>query len=177
MSAAQSFVPNHDALLQRLADESACREVLVRYGIAIDWQDRESLASVFWPDADIDYGFFKGAGAELIDTLLGIATLSQRRFHMLGGERIRLKGATVAEAESYIITQAVSEDASRGQTASLFYGRFLDRLERRQFEWRIARRVYLQHGAFAGPYDENKLLGGMLNADGLNTEHPLFRRE
>jgi hypothetical protein len=176
MSAAQTFVPNHDELLQRLADESACRAVLVRYGIALDWQDRDSLTTVFWPDADIDYGFFKGTGTQLIDTLLHIATLSQRRFHMLGGDRIRLKG-TIAEAESYIITQAISEDASKGQTTSLFYGRFLDRLERRQSEWRIASRVYLQHGAFAGPYEENKLLGGMLNADGLNTGHPLFRRE
>jgi len=175
MSAAQSFVPNQLELLQRLADESACRELLVRYGMAIDWQDRDSLAAVFWPDADIDYGFFKGTGTELVDTLLHIATLSQRRFHMLGGERIRLKGTT-AEAESYIITQAISEDASKGQTCTLFYGRFLDRLERRQGEWRIAGRVYLQHGAFAGPYDESKLLGGMLNAEGLNTGHPLFRR-
>ena len=168
-------VPSDDELLQRLADESACRDVLVRYGIAIDWQDRQSLQSVFWPDANIDYGFFKGTGTELVDTLLHIATLSKRRFHMLGGERIRLNGK-VADAESYIITQAISEDAAKAQTSTVFYGRFLARLARRQREWRIAQRVYLQHGAYAGPYEEHKYLTGMLNAEALNTEHPLFRR-
>lgn len=172
---ASPSVPTQSELLQRLADESACRDVLARYGIALDWQDRQLLESVFWPNADVDYGFCKGNVTELMTRLLNIATLSKRRFHMLGGERIRLKGA-VAEAESYIITQAITEDTSNGLTSALFYGRFLDRLERREQEWRIARRVYLQHGAYSGPYEQNKFLAGMLNADGLDTEHPLFRR-
>ncbi len=149
--------------------------MLSRYGAALDWQDRESLERVFWPDADVDYGFFKGTGAELLPVLLHIATLSVRRFHMTAGERIRIEGDH-ADAESCIVTQAISRDSNDELQSSVFYGRFLDRLERRSGEWRIARRVYLQHGAYAGAYEESQFLDRMLNADSLNPEHPLFRR-
>jgi SnoaL-like domain len=172
---AAPLVPTQDELLRRILDESACRAVLARYGAALDWQDRQALEAVFWPDADIDYGFFKGTAADFIPVLLHIATLSLRRFHMMSGERLLINGAS-ADAECYLLTQAISQDSAGVQTASVFYGRCLDRLERRHDEWRIARRVYLQHGAYAGPYIEDKMLKDMLNADGLNTEHPLFRR-
>lgn len=168
-------MPTQDDLLRRLLDESACRAVLARYGPAIDWHDRASLASVFWPDAEIDYGFFKGTGTALVDTLLHIATLSMRRYHMMSGERVRIDGSS-ADAESYMLTQAISAGENGALVSSVFHGRFLDRLERRQDEWRIARRVYLQHGAYTGPYTENSMLTDMLNADGLNTKHPLYRR-
>jgi hypothetical protein len=163
------------AALQGLLDERACRAVLARYGAAIDWQERGALETVFWPDAEIDYGFFKGSGAQLIDVLLEIAALSLRRFHAMSGERIGIDGA-VAQAESYMLTQAVSRNPDGTQTSNLFFGRFLDRLERRSGEWRIARRVYLQHGAYTSPYTESRTLSGMLSADGFTPEHPLFRR-
>lgn len=165
-----------DAVLQQCLDERTCRDVLARYGAALDWQDRATLQTVFWPDAEADYGFFSGSGAELMEVLLHIATLSQRRFHMMGGERVRVEG-DVAHAESYMITQAIATTAAAGETrSSLFYGRFLDRLERRAGEWRIARRIYLQHGVYAGPYGEGEALGRMRNAESLNPEHALFRR-
>jgi hypothetical protein len=169
------MMPTEEEALHRLLDESACRAVLERYGPSADWQDRAGLESVFWPDAEVDYGFFKGTGAALIDVLLHIATLSLRRFHMMAGARVSIDGAS-AEAESYLVTQAVSKGEDGALTSSIFYGRFLDRLELRQGEWRIARRVYLQHGAYTGPYTESSMLTDMLNADGLNTQHPLFRR-
>lgn len=163
-----------ELLLQQCLDERACRDVLARYGAALDWQDRATLETVFWADAQVDYGFFSGSGAEAMELLLHIATLSRRRFHMMGGERVRVDG-DVAHGESYMITQAIAD--VEGETrSSLFYGRFLDRLERRDGEWRIARRVYLQHGAYAGPYREDEALGGMRNGESLNPEHPLFRR-
>jgi len=170
-----ALAPTERELLVRLLDENACRAVLARYGAAIDWQDRQGLETVFWPDAEIDYGFFKGRGADFVTVLLQIAALSLRRFHMLGGERLRIVG-DIAHAESYILTQAVSQAADGAQLSSLFYGRFIDRLERRHGEWRIARRDYLQHGAYVGPYLENAAPVGLPDANGLDPAHPLFRR-
>lgn len=164
-----------EATLQLLLDERDCRAVLARYGIAIDWQDRPGLESVFWPDAEVDYGFFKGGATPFVGVLLDIARLSLRRFHMTANEQINLRGAT-AQAQSCIVTQAISvaEDGSRRSSA--FLGRFIDELEKRQGEWRIRRRVYLQHGAYMAAYEESSMLSGMLNADGLTPEHGLFRR-
>ena len=166
---------DNESALQRLLDERECRAVLARDGIAIDWQDRQALESVFWPDAEVDYGFFKGLAAPFVDVLLDIAKLSLRRFHMTANEQLSIQGAT-AQAQSCIVTQAISvaEDGSR--KSSVFLGRFVDELEKRHGEWRIRRRVYLQHGTYMAAYEDAGMLSGMLNADGLTPEHSLFRR-
>jgi hypothetical protein len=52
------------AALQRLVDEADCRALLMRYGPAVDWRDRATLDALFWPDAEIDLGPFKGRGSE-----------------------------------------------------------------------------------------------------------------
>ena len=48
--------------LQALLDEAACRKVLSQYGPGLDWRDPDALARTLWPDAYIDYGFFKDLG-------------------------------------------------------------------------------------------------------------------
>ena len=51
--------------LQELLDRKACEDVLMRYGRTLDWLDEAGQESCFWPDADIDYGFFQGSGKAL----------------------------------------------------------------------------------------------------------------
>ena len=47
-----------DNALQELLDKKACEEVLLRYGRTLDWRDEDGQSTCFWPDAEIDYGFF-----------------------------------------------------------------------------------------------------------------------
>lgn len=168
-----SAAPNE--ALRCLLAERDCRAVLARYGIAIDWQDRPALESVFWPDADVDYGFFKGGATAFVDVLLDIARLSLRRFHMTSNEQILVEGGA-ARAQSCIVTQAVSLDAEGELRSDIFLGRFIDDLELRDGQWRIRRRVYLQHGAYESSYQESATLSHMIVADGLSTQHALWRR-
>jgi hypothetical protein len=56
----------------------------------------------------------------------------------------------------------------------LFFGRYMDRLERRDGEWRIALRRYLLHGQSSEPYAEASALAQMVKADGLGPGHPLY---
>lgn len=58
---------NHE--LRVLLDKQACSETLTRYCRALDWLDEDALKTVFTPDADIDYGFFKGRGDAFIPTV------------------------------------------------------------------------------------------------------------
>jgi hypothetical protein len=164
----------HEALRGLMAERD-CRAVLARYGIAIDWQDRPALESVFWPDADVDYGFFKGGATAFVDVLIGIAQLSLRRFHMTGNEQIVVDGTT-ARAQSCIVTQAVSLTPDGEMRSNVFLGRFIDDLESRGGPWRIRRRVYLQHGAYESRYQESETLNHMIAADGLSTQHALWQR-
>lgn len=170
---ASPFAEPHEAL-QCLLAERDCRAVLARYGIAIDWQDRPALESVFWPEAEVDYGFFSGGATAFVDVLLGIARLSLRRFHMTCNEQIIVEGST-ARAQSCIVTQAVSRNADGEMRSNIFMGRFIDDLESRDGQWRIRRRVYLQHGAYEAGYQESATLNNMIVADGLSTQHALWR--
>jgi hypothetical protein len=157
--------------LQRLLDEADCRALLMRYGPAVDWRDRAGIAALFWSDADVDLGVVKGKGAQMPDLLTRNAGASLRRCHITTSVDLSIDGDS-ARAQSCAVTHAISESA--GMTSHLFFGRYIDRLERRRGEWRIASRRYLLHGAVSEAYLENPALAAMTKADGLSPDHPLF---
>ncbi len=159
--------------LQRLIDEADCRALLMRYGPAVDWRDPVALEGLFWPDAEVDLGAFKGAGRDAPAFLLANAGQSLRRCHITTSVSLRLNGAS-AYADSGAITHAVTAGPDGGQTAHIFIGRYLDQLDRREGAWRFSRRRYLLHGALSRPNEENPGLAAMLKADGLSPEHPYF---
>src|SRR5664279_1568327 len=96
-----------------LLDEAACRRVLARYGAALDWRDDDALASTIWPDAVVDYGFFKGTGEEYVRTFMEIERAALRPFHMLTCDHIVVK-SPCAEAESLgiALTKEIAPDGT-----------------------------------------------------------------
>jgi len=161
--------------LQRLSDEADCRSVLMRYGPAVDWRDREALEALFWPDADVDLGFFRGRGSEAAVFLIENAGRSLRRCHITSSVNLRVDGDR-AYAESCAVTRAVSLGAEYDLVSHLFVGRYLDRLDRRGGQWRLASRLYLLQSAVSEAYVEDPALAPLSKADGLSPAHPLFRR-
>jgi SnoaL-like domain len=87
------------AELITLLDEMACRKVIGRYGSALDWRDEAALASTVWPDAVIDYGFFKGSGEEFVQAFMPIERAAGRPFHILVTEQLEVR-SPFADAES-----------------------------------------------------------------------------
>ncbi len=159
--------------LQRLLDEADCRALLMRYGPAVDWRDRVVLNTIFWPDAEVDLGVFKGRGADAPEFLIQNANQSLRRWHVTSSLSLRVEGDN-AWAESYAMTHAITGGGDADMASHLFIGRYLDRLERRQGEWRILSRRYLLHGQVSEAYLENPALAQMAKADDLGPSHPLF---
>ena len=163
-----------DEALDRLLAEAACTRLLHAYGRAIDWQDRAGLEKLFWPDANIDLGFFTGDAAQAIDFLMANAARSERRFHATSNSVLRVEG-DVALADSCCITHAVGSDGAGGTSCQLFLGRYLDRFEKRGGEWRFAERLFVMNGYHADGYAEALFLEGVLRADGFQPDHTLFR--
>ena len=161
--------------LQRLMDEADCRTLLMRYGPAVDWRDRAALATLFWPDAEVDLGVFKGSGAEAPEFLMQNASQSLRRWHVSSSLSLEIDGEN-AHAESYAVTHAITGDTSVEMASHLFLGRYVDRLEKRDGEWRIASRRYLLHGQISDAYIDNPALAQMAKADDLSPTHPLFSK-
>jgi ketosteroid isomerase-like protein len=125
------------AELRELVDRQQLYELVTRYCRAIDRVDEELLLSCYHPDAEQDHGAYKGDIPGLVEHLRGRAMNAEKGplQHVLANCRFELEG-DVAFGESYIRTVMTDADG----TALLGFGRYVDRFERRDGEWRIAHR-------------------------------------
>ena len=129
--------------VQALLDKQAIAEVLQRYSRTLDWLDDEGQAGCFWPDAPIDYGFFTGSAADFVPVVMQIERASQRRWHFLSTPSIALHSADRASVECYGFATGIREAEDGIWAGGLYGGRYLDEFEKRDGEWRIARRRYI----------------------------------
>lgn len=162
--------------LRILLDKQACEETLTRYCRALDWLDEEALKTVFTPDADIDYGFFKGRGDAFIPAVMEIERSFLRRWHFVANALIQVTGNS-AEAECYGLAAGVS--AREGKTVTdVFGGRYLDRLVRRESGWMISRRVYVLdwQRSFEADAGAESAMPGLVWSNGFNPAHSLYRK-
>lgn len=168
---------SRDPEVQALLDKQAIGEMIARYSRTLDWLDDEGQASCYWPDAEIDYGFFKGKAAEFVPAVMRIERSSQRRWHFLGGLQIALHSADTASAECYGLATGVRE-ADGVWTGSIYGGRYLDEFKKRGGEWRIAERKYVMDWSMPLGIQNN----GIPNPDFplpilqiIASGHPLYR--
>jgi len=161
-------------LLERLEAEAACLRLLHAYGRAVDWQDETGLTELFWPDAQVDLGFFKGTGPEAVAFLMANAAASERRFHATSNAVLDIAGDQ-AQADSCCITHAVGADEQGLHGWQIFFGRYLDRLERRNGEWRFAERRFVLNFHHSGRDAESPLLAAVPRAARLDPQNLLFR--
>jgi hypothetical protein len=131
-----------DKALQEMLDKAAIGDVLARYARTLDWLDDEGQASCYWPDAEVDYGFFKGSATDFLPVVMDIERQSDRRWHMLAGQIIRFTGPTRAACECYGIFAGARRQDDGTLAGNLYGGRYLDAFEKRNGEWRIASRTY-----------------------------------
>lgn len=138
------------ARLERLETEVAYQrdvldihDVLARYSRACDWLDEAMLDTVFYDDAEIDYGFFKGSGKDFKPVLMQVERSVGRRWHLTAQVKIDLSGDT-AEVEGYnyaVATKPVSPEPPADITQ--FFGYYVDRMVKRSGQWGIIRRRHL----------------------------------
>ena len=138
--------------VQELLDERAIRAVVLRYCRGVDRMDRDLVRSCYHPDATDSHGSFEGPVDEFIPWVFRILARYTLTMHFVGNLLVEAKpGCTdVARAETYGIafhrtdghTAADGRSEKRDAAGNLTTGfRFVDRFERRDSEWRIARRV------------------------------------
>lgn len=124
-----------------LADREAIRDVLARYCRAIDRCDVVLLKSVYWDDARDDHGSFCGNAWEFADYVIPALKRMKQTMHQISNVLIDLNGSE-ARVETYCVAYHLVP-APNGDTEMTVGGRYLDRFERRDGEWRIADRLYV----------------------------------
>lgn len=126
------------ARLQELLDREAIRDCLYRYCRGIDRADEEALRSAYWPDATDCHGAYSGSAAGFIAQALPRLRAGGQRVHTISNVLIELHGQIAAVESSFF---ALQTSATAPTQETFLCGRYLDRFERRDGEWRIASRT------------------------------------
>jgi hypothetical protein len=141
-----------DPQIQELLDKQAITEVIYRYGRCMDRLDREVGLTVFWPESTADYDkqMYQGTGYGFIDMVMEAHPNFASHSHQFSNILISIDGDT-ATSETYgdVTLRRIDEDGRCIDSRNL--GRYVDRWEKRDGEWRILARQYLHDFDQSGP--------------------------
>ena len=131
--------------LQVMLDRDAIRHCLVRLARGEDRRDAALISASYWSDSVTDYGVFKGDFVAYLAWVVPGADVITNTQHVLGQSYIELTGDTTASAETQVISyHRINMGAADGsEQDTVIGGRYLDRLTKRDGEWRIAERTML----------------------------------
>lgn len=122
---------------EQVADRLAIQDVLHLHSRGLDRLDQTAIQCAYWPEAEVDYGSYKGSAhvfAELVVGALGGQYELTR--HSLSNTMITFSG-NIARCESSVHAGHLLLGA---EEELLFYGRYLDQLEKRGKYWKILHR-------------------------------------
>ncbi len=131
--------PKDDARLQQVLDRIAIEDCLYRYCHAVDRCDAELLRSVYWPDATDDHVFWQGNAEAFVEFCMPILKSRDQTMHSITNVLIRIDGDE-ARVQSYYRAYERLRRKDGTPNDVTMYGRYLDRMEKRGEEWRIAER-------------------------------------
>jgi len=133
-------------------DLAARRDIMDACQRYMRGQDRllpELQRSAFHDGAYVDCGLYAGSGAGFVDFAQGFLRELKGSQHLIGQSQIKVEG-DVADGEIYFI--AWHRVVENGEDKDLFVaGRYVDRYEKRNGEWRIAKRRELIDWARTDP--------------------------
>jgi hypothetical protein len=127
--------------LRALLDRERIRDCIARLARGEDRRNAELIRASYWPDSTTDYGVFAGSFEQYLTWVVPGSPAIPVTQHVLGQTVISLKGEK-ASAETHV-TSYHRVNMGPEERDTVIGGRYLDRLEKRMGEWRIAHRVML----------------------------------
>jgi hypothetical protein len=140
-----------NADVERLVAEAAVRDVHSRYCRGIDRMDWDLVRSCYHPDAVDNHGPYKGDVEGFIGWVSGLLPAYESTTHFVGQQLVEVDG-DVAWHEAYCRAyhrSKATDDAPASD--SILNIRYVDRMERRGGQWRIAARVVVVDSARTDP--------------------------
>lgn len=130
-----------DDELKALLERDKIRNCIVRLARGEDRRNAGLIKASFWPDATMDFGVFLGSFDEYLAWVVPGSPAIPVTQHVLGQSLIELEGDS-ARVETHVTSyhRVTMGEEDRDTVIS---GRYLDRLEKRHGEWRIAERTML----------------------------------
>ncbi|MEJ0039702.1 MAG: nuclear transport factor 2 family protein [Gammaproteobacteria bacterium] len=141
------------ARITYLTDRQEIADTLQRYIRGIDRHDKDLARSAFWPDARINLGTPLGRDEYVDHEEAALAAYASHQHHITG-QTVDLQGNT-AHVESYVFFFALPRDrrpdgvgratpghALTSEKTRVGSGRYIERWEKRNGEWKILVREY-----------------------------------
>ncbi len=130
-----------DVALRDLVDKQAITEVLYLYARGWDRMDEEVLRTCFHPDSTHSHGGFEGLSSDFIAFGLDACRTVRSMSHLITNPLIVVKGdRAISECSFLAHHRRPRTDGGEGEEDFFLKGRYLDRFERRDGVWKIARR-------------------------------------
>jgi hypothetical protein len=129
--------------LRALGDRQQIHDLYRRYMWGFDRRDLEIAGSAFWPDAQINYGTvsYPSGDAFLEDSFVAHEATHVTSRHLINLQNVEVDG-DVAHVEAYVTEfSTVRDDRSLSGfpgCSRIVGARYVDRVDRRDDEWRIA---------------------------------------
>ena len=137
-----------------LLAESAIKDVQLRYCRSADRMDFDLYRTCFHPDAVLDFSFITGS----VDEFMEMARESLARFtvttHATANQLIEVDGDCAWCEFHTTATHRIAADGNGPERDYVAAVRYIDRMERRDGEWRIARRQCVLDWARSDPVPE-----------------------
>lgn len=147
--------------MQALLDKQAILEVVIRYARGVDRLDEALLRSVFHPGSRHNH-FFEGPSSDpalpstaekpgdFVAFALQVLASYSRTHHQLGNTLVEFTGDDSARVETYFTAfhrmrargdKLAADNAYDTEMDYFVGGRYIDRFERRDGQWKIVERI------------------------------------
>jgi hypothetical protein len=159
--------------MDELSSIAEIRNVQERYCRGIDRADPDILRTVYWEDGQDDHGVFRGGREDYVAWVMPVV---RERFaalqHVLGQTYTELDG-DFAFTETYFVQHSLTPDG----IAYASPGRYIDRLERRDGEWRVLERKTMMSFFYSpAPADTVKQAPAGFAVGSMDREDPSYIR-
>ncbi|WP_275559117.1 nuclear transport factor 2 family protein [Streptomyces sp. 5-6(2022)] len=164
--------------MSALIDRQLIWDCLLRYCRGIDRLDLDLIRSAFWEDGIDAHGPVDGSVNDFLALWLPAQPNRDVCFHMVSNQSVEINGYG-ADAEAYFMAAT----KLKGQDElELIGGRYVDRYEKREGEWRIKTRVMVLDwqgvmDASAMPARMAKRHNGSRDRDDASYERPVQPRK
>jgi hypothetical protein len=128
-----------DPRLQALIDRQEILDVLHQYAHGCDRGDEPRMADVYHLQSWDNHGSYKGDGRAFAKQVCGHTEDRETMSHLLGQSQIKIDGDS-AGSETYF-NATIQRRVDDVRYIDMMGGRYVDKLERRDGQWRILDRV------------------------------------
>lgn len=157
----------------QVADRLAIQEIIYSHCRGLDRVDVGTLELCYWPDAEVNYGFFKGNAHEFCTLISNGIVRNRATHHQVSNIIVEFRGAH-AIVETYLT--AYHHKPAGEATEMTYFGRYVDHFQKRGYSWKIfSRHVVMdwnQNLATTDDMDSGSL--SAIDRSGRKPDDPLY---